>query len=156
MNTMLPRQLLRIGSSKCHDLKNIDGSGIRPFHQQPTNLFSPVLPQLKRLNKYDSETIAQKLKPLVGDKNVSLAEIVRSQHGQDEGPDRGEIPDVVVFAESTEHVSEVNTLVLTYFLRTKIHRCLVHRFAKFVLRKIFQSYLMELERGWKLESLQAS
>ena len=110
---MLPRQLLRIGSSKCHDLNNIiNGSGIRQFHQQPTNLFSPVLPQLKRLNKYDSETIAQKLKPLVGDKNVSLAEIVRSQHGQDEGPDRGEIPDVVVFAESTEHVSEVNTLVL--------------------------------------------
>ena len=145
MNMMLPR-LLRIGSSKCHDLNlnTINGSGIRRYHQ------------LKRLNKNDSETIAKKLKPLVGDKNVSLAEIVRSQHGQDEGPDRGEIPDVVVFAESTEHVSEVKTLVLTYFLRTKIHTCLVHRFAKFVLRKIFQSYLMELERGWKLESLQAS
>ena len=98
---MLPR-LLRIGSSKCHDLNlnTINGSGIRRYQQ------------LKRLNKNDSETIAQKLKPLVGDKNVSLAEIVRSQHGQDEGPDRGKIPDVVVFAESTEHVSEVNTLVL--------------------------------------------
>ena len=110
---MLPR-LLRIGSSKCHDLNSniLNGSSgiIRQFHQQNTNLFSPssvLLPQLKRLNKNDSETIAQKLKPLVGDKNVSLAEIVRSQHGQDEGPDRGEMPDVVVFAESTEHVSEV-------------------------------------------------
>ena len=146
---MLPR-LLRIGSSKCHDLNlnTINGPGIRRYQQ------------LKRLNKNDSETIAQKLKPLVGDKNVSLAEIVRSQHGQDEGPDRGEIPDVVVFAESTEHVSEVNTLVFIYlgiyFFENKIHTCLVHRFVKFVLRKIFQSYLMELERGWKLESLQAS
>ena len=27
--------------------------------------------------------------------------------GQDEGPDQGSMPDVVIFAESTEHVSEV-------------------------------------------------
>ena len=59
-------------------------------------------------------------------------------------------------AEIFLQISQAQTLLLTNFLRTKIHTCLVHRFAKFVLRKIFQSYLMELERGWKLESLQAS
>ena len=31
----------------------------------------------------------------------------RSQHGQDEGPDKGMMPDVVVFPQTTEEVSEV-------------------------------------------------
>ena len=34
--------------------------------------------------------------------------ISRSQHGQDEGPDRGLMPDVVVFPQTTEEVSEVS------------------------------------------------
>jgi len=33
--------------------------------------------------------------------------IYRSQHGQDEGPDKGDLPDVVVFPTSTLEVSEV-------------------------------------------------
>lgn len=78
--------------------------GHRQLHR-PTTL--SALTQLKRLNKDDSETIAQKIRPHVGEQNVSLAEAVRSQHGQDEGPDKGAMPDVVVFAESTEHVSEI-------------------------------------------------
>ena len=31
----------------------------------------------------------------------------RSQHGQDEGPDKGLLPDVVVYPQSTKEVSEV-------------------------------------------------
>ena len=65
------------------------------------------VPILTRLSKDDIEGIAQKLRPLVGEKSVSLTEAVRSQYGQDEGPDKGLMPDIVVFAESTEHVSEV-------------------------------------------------
>lgn len=78
--------------------------GSRQIHR-PSVLSSQ--PAFKKLNKNDSETVAQTLRPLVGEQNVSLAEAVRSQHGQDEGPDNGDMPDVVVFAESTEHVSEV-------------------------------------------------
>jgi len=78
--------------------------GSRQIHR-PSVLSSQ--PAFKKLNKNDSETVAQTLRPLVGEQNVSLAEAVRSQHGQDEGPDNGDMPDVVVFAESTEHVSEI-------------------------------------------------
>lgn len=75
------------------------------LHQR--TVLNSGVPQLKKLNKDDSETIAQRIRPLVGGQNVSLAEAVRSQHGQDEGPDQGSMPDVVIFAESTEHVSEI-------------------------------------------------
>jgi FAD/FMN-containing dehydrogenase len=34
----------------------------------------------------------------------------RSQHGQDEGPDKGLMPDVVVFPQTTEEVSEVKKI----------------------------------------------
>ena len=60
-------------------------SSTRVFsHQlhQRTVLNSGV-PQLKKLNKDDSETIAQRIRPLIGSQNVSLAEAVRSQHGTD-------------------------------------------------------------------------
>ena len=51
----------------------------RQFHHNRILHSGPL--QFKHLNKDDSETIAQKLRPLVGTQNVSLAEIVRSQHG---------------------------------------------------------------------------
>ena len=51
----------------------------RQFHHSKILNSGPL--QFKHLNKDDSETIAQKLRPLVGTQNVSLAEIVRSQHG---------------------------------------------------------------------------
>ena len=43
----------------------------------------------------------------MGVDNVAVSESVKSQHGQDEGPEKGMPPDVVAFVESTEHVSEV-------------------------------------------------
>ena len=68
---------------------------------------SSTVSKFQRVQK-DSESIAQTLRKHVGEHNVSFAEAIRSQHGQDEGPDKGEMPDVVVFAESTQHVSEVS------------------------------------------------
>ena len=87
---------------------------LRPFfNRRPVILthshqFTSVT-QFQRAVK-DSEHIAQTLRRHVGEKNVSFAEVIRSQHGQDEGPEKGEMPDVVVFAESTQHVSEVISL----------------------------------------------
>ncbi len=65
------------------------------------------LAHLKKLGQSDREALAPRLAAIVGEKNVSLADAVRSQHGQDEGPDKGVNPDVVAFPESTEQVSEV-------------------------------------------------
>lgn len=121
---------------------------VRHLHRGGPNTLS-ALPQLKRLNKDDSENIAQKLRPLIGEQNVSLAEAVRSQHGQDEGPEKGDTPDVVVFAESTEHVSEVlnrdslyvNELMKVVFLR--------RRFAKYAMKEISPSFLTARARVWK-------
>ena len=101
---MLLTNLFKHSNVKCQISKIV----ARQFHR-PTLLNSSIS-QLKKLNKNDSEIIAHKMRCMVGDKNVSLAEAVRSQHGQDEGPDKGEMPDVVVFAESTEHVSEVSIM----------------------------------------------
>ena len=50
------------------------------LHQR--TVLNSGVPQLKKLNKDDSETIAQRIRPLVGGQNVSLAEAVRSQHGK--------------------------------------------------------------------------
>lgn len=61
----------------------------------------------KKLNESDSESLRSKFATLLGEKNVSLAQAVRSQFGQDEGPEKGHDPDVVVFAENTEQVAEI-------------------------------------------------
>lgn len=53
------------------------------------------------------DQLAQKIGRVAGPENVSLAEAVRGQHSQDEGPERGLLPDLVVYATSTQQVSEV-------------------------------------------------
>lgn len=89
-------------------VRSAQGQAFRHLHQGrwSTNAASAYA-QLKKLTESDSETLAQRLKTISGDHNVSLAEAVRSQHGQDEGPDKGLLPDVVVFPQSTEEVSEI-------------------------------------------------
>ena len=62
---------------------------------------------LKRLTESDAAKLKERLSSVLGEAQVSLAEAVRSQHGQDEGPLLGEKPDVVAFPQSTEEVSEV-------------------------------------------------
>ena len=61
----------------------------------------------KKLSESESETVRNRIASIVGEKNVSLANTVRSQHGQDEGPDPGLIPDIVAFPGETGEVSEV-------------------------------------------------
>ena len=57
----------------------------------------------------------------------------RSQHGQDEGPDKGMMPDVVVFPQTTEEVSEVgpdgclNLAVVGGLKLTPVRSFTVHR-----------------------------
>lgn len=69
---------------------------------------SSAAPEYKSLSALEADHLAERLRKVVGEGNVSLAQAVRSQHGQDEGPDKGELPDIVVFAENTGHVSEAS------------------------------------------------
>lgn len=68
---------------------------------------SQKLTSLKKLDLDASVILENRLKSLVGQDNVSVAEAVRSQHGQDEGPEIGHAPDLVVYPSSTELVQEV-------------------------------------------------
>ncbi|XP_048254771.1 probable D-lactate dehydrogenase, mitochondrial isoform X2 [Haliotis rufescens] len=57
-----------------------------------------------------SDRFVQALSDVVGGSNVSTAMAVREQHGRDESYHECSPPDVVVFAESTEHVSQIAKL----------------------------------------------
>ena len=67
------------------------------------------LQHLKKLTESDSVALSARLAAIVGEKNVSLAEAVRTQHGQDEGPDKGQLPDLVVQPGEVGEVSEVRS-----------------------------------------------
>jgi len=70
--------------------------------------FHPQLPQLKTLlSASETDVVGESLRRILGNENVQLSESVKIQHGQDEGPDKGIPPDIVAFAESTEHVAEI-------------------------------------------------
>lgn len=117
----------------------------RQFTQQSRYLQKSAAPgtlaNLKRLTDSDSETLKAKMASIVGEKNVSLAEAVRSQHGQDEGPDKGMNPDVVVSPGETLEVSEVRTKVQGPL---KFYRLVIDeiwfRSASSVMRTIFPSF----------------
>ncbi|BFZ12555.1 hypothetical protein BsWGS_15595 [Bradybaena similaris] len=57
-----------------------------------------------------THTFVGSLRNIVGDQNVSTSDAVREQHGHDESHHDSSPPDVVVFAESVDHVSEVAKL----------------------------------------------
>ncbi|KAK7498890.1 hypothetical protein BaRGS_00009982 [Batillaria attramentaria] len=65
--------------------------------------------------RFSSQAVAEKvtdgfvedLRNVVGKANVSTAEAVRDQHGHDESYHPTKMPDVVVFAQSVDHVSKV-------------------------------------------------
>ncbi|CAF4181365.1 unnamed protein product, partial [Adineta steineri] len=54
-----------------------------------------------------SQTLVTDLKAIAGNENVSNSASVREQHGHDESYHAGHEPDVVVFAQSTDHVSKI-------------------------------------------------
>ncbi|KAL4235278.1 hypothetical protein ACF0H5_006916 [Mactra antiquata] len=91
----------------CHHLMR------RAFYSKHT--FS----QVKQLSRcWSSAAISPKVTPgfvaevknIVGGSNVSTADAVRDQHGHDESYHGVEPPDVVAFAESVDHVSQVAKL----------------------------------------------
>ncbi|CAG0918485.1 unnamed protein product [Notodromas monacha] len=53
------------------------------------------------------ENLVESLTSILGEKRVSLTEPVREQHGRDEGPYEPMPPQMVVFPETTDEVSEV-------------------------------------------------
>lgn len=63
--------------------------------------------KFRKLTPSDSTRLGEMLGSIVGEKGVSLAEAVRSQHGQDEGPEIGHPPDVVVYPRNVNEISEV-------------------------------------------------
>ena len=66
------------------------------------------LSERPRLSASQVEALAVKLGSAAGHESVSLAEAVRSQHCQDEGPEKGQMADIVVYATSTQQVAEVS------------------------------------------------
>ncbi|CAF4588065.1 unnamed protein product, partial [Rotaria sp. Silwood2] len=70
----------------------------------PLNILNPG----KFTQRYaSSQTLSTDLKSIVGNDNVSTTAAVREQHSHDESYHAGHQPDVVVFAQSTEHVSKI-------------------------------------------------
>lgn len=67
----------------------------------------PGTPALNLINDDLKEQLRKELELVVGAQNVSCSDSVRQQHGQDEGPHRGHPPDVVVWPEDTQQVSEI-------------------------------------------------
>ena len=53
------------------------------------------------------ESVRDRVAAIVGDQAVATSEAVRSQHGQDEGPEKGQSPEIVAFPEDVSQVSEV-------------------------------------------------
>ena len=69
------------------------------------------LSEKPRLSASQVEALAVKLGSAAGRESVSLAEAVRSQHCQDEGPEKGQMADIVVYATSTQQVAEVSIVI---------------------------------------------
>ena len=61
-----------------------------------------------------SASLQTELRAILGPERVSSGDSVRSQHGQDQGPHPGSLPDTVVFPESSLQVSEVCRLCFTH------------------------------------------
>ena len=66
------------------------------------------------LSATETDNVAEALRRIVGNENVSLSDSVKVQHGQDEGAEHGIPPDIVVFAEGTKHVSEVMIIKIRF------------------------------------------
>lgn len=58
----------------------------------------------------DVESVRDRVAAIVGDQAVAISEAVRSQHGQDEGPEKGQSPEIVAFPEDVSQVSEVKKI----------------------------------------------
>lgn len=77
-------------------------SGIR-IRNKPTAAAAAFQP----LTASEVDGLSVKIRKIVGEANVSVTEAVRNQHSQDEGPHGAKMPDLVVYANKTEEVSEI-------------------------------------------------
>ena len=77
----------------------------------PTRGLASLMSERPRLSASQVEALAVKLGSAAGHESVSLAEAVRSQHCQDEGPEKGQMADIVVYATSTQQVAEVSIVI---------------------------------------------
>ncbi len=75
------------------------------------SLTACVLQQpLKKLDDpSELDRVRDRVSAIVGSHGVAVSEAVRSQHGQDEGPEKGRMPDVVAFPTGVEQVSEAGS-----------------------------------------------
>ena len=97
---MISTKSFRIGQS----IQRLSSRVIVVSHNRGLASFS----ERPRLNGSQVEALAVKLRSAAGHESVSLAEAVRSQHCQDEGPEKGQMADIVVYATSTQQVAEVS------------------------------------------------
>ena len=74
--------------------------GSRYFHANSAAVF-------QKSHIADVESVRDRVAAIVGDRAVATSEAVRSQHGQDEGPEKGQSPEIVAFPEDVSQVSEV-------------------------------------------------
>ena len=89
-------------------LQNLQNSRVQTSHFLHSSKSLTQVNQYKTpLSATETDNIAENLRKILGSDNVAVSESVKTQHGQDEGAEKGIPPDIVAFAESTEHVSEV-------------------------------------------------
>ena len=94
MSRHILRLLSRRGASSSSALQ-----GSRYFHAN-TAVF-------QKSHIANVESVRDRVAAIVGDQAVATSEAVRSQHGQDEGPEKGQSPEIVAFPEDVSQVSEV-------------------------------------------------
>ena len=98
MSRHILRLLSRRGAAPSSTLQ-----GSRYFHANANAVF-------QKSHIADVESVRDRVAAIVGDQGVATSEAVRSQHGQDEGPEKGRSPEIVAFPEDVSQVSEVRTL----------------------------------------------
>ena len=104
--------------SSLRNLRNLTSSMLdgKCIHSSPR--FVQQLQYRTPLSARETDGIAENLRNILGNENVILSESAKLQHGQDEGPDKGLPPDIVAYAESTDHVSEVKNCYQNNILNT--------------------------------------
>ena len=126
MSRRLLSLLSRRGAVSSSTLK-----GSRYFHANAAAVF-------QKSHIADVESVRDRVAAIVGDQAVATSEAVRSQHGQDEGPEKGQSPEIVAFPEDVSQVSEVRTLEVTRINEQLKFTLKSSRFASCVTQTAYQ------------------
>ena len=131
----MSRHILRLLSGR--GSASLQGS--RYFHANSAAVF-------QKSHIADVESVRDRVAAIVGDRAVATSEAVRSQHGQDEGPEKGKSPEIVAFPEDVSQVSEVK---VTKIVKKWNSFGVVSRFASCVSQTAYRSSRTELAPGWR-------